>query len=94
MFKEIEFKSKRVYCRGRLYEPSDNESNGAGVVLAHGFVGTMDAGLFPYAEAFAKAGFHALVFDYRGFGLSDGAPRQYVSVPGQRADWARAIHEL
>jgi alpha-beta hydrolase superfamily lysophospholipase len=94
MFKEIEFKSSRSYCRGRLYEPDKKNSNGAGVVLAHGFVGTMDAGLFPYAEAFAKAGFHALVFDYRGFGLSDGTPRQYISVPQQRADWARAIAEL
>ena len=34
------------------------------------------------------------MFDYRGFGLSDGTPRQYVSVPRQRRDWARAIHEL
>ena len=54
MFKEIDFKSQRVYCRGRLYEPSDNESNGAGVVLAHGFVGTMDAGLFPMLKLLPK----------------------------------------
>jgi predicted alpha/beta hydrolase len=47
-----------------------------------------------YAEAFANAGFHALVFDYRGFGLSDGTPRQFVSVPRQRQDWLRAIATL
>ena len=94
MFKEVDFKSQRTHCRGRIYEPDIKDSNGAGVVLAHGFCGTMDTGLFPYAEAFAKAGFHALVFDYRGFGLSDGKPRQYVSVPRQRSDWARAIYTL
>ena len=94
MFREIDFKSQRTNCRGRIYEPDSKNSNGAGVVLAHGFCGTMDTGLFPYAEAFAKAGFHALVFDYRGFGLSDGTPRQYVSVPRQRRDWARAIYTL
>ncbi len=94
MFKEIDFKSQRINCRGRIYEPDSEKSNGAGVVLAHGFCGTMDTGLFPYAEAFAKAGFHALLFDYRGFGLSDGTPRQYVSVPRQRRDWARAIYTL
>ena len=94
MFKEVDFKSQRTNCRGRIYEPDSKDINGAGVVLAHGFCGTMDTGLFPYAEAFAKEGFHALVFDYRGFGLSDGTPRQYVSVPRQRSDWARAIYTL
>lgn len=91
MFTEIEFTSQRAKCRGRLYQPKPRDSNGAGIVLAHGICGTMDTGLFPYAEAFAKAGFHALVFDYRGFGLSDGMPRQYVSVPRQRKDWRQAI---
>jgi alpha/beta superfamily hydrolase len=27
-----------------------------------------------YAEAFAEAGYHALVFDYRHFGDSEGEP--------------------
>ncbi len=94
MFTEISFKSHRADCRGRLYEPTKATRNGAGIVLAHGICGTMDAGLFPYAEAFAEAGFHALVFDYRGFGLSDGTPRQYVSVPRQRQDWRAAITRL
>ena len=94
MFKEISFKSRRANCHARLYEPTATDSNGAGVVLAHGFCGTIDTGLTAYAEAFAQAGFHALVFDYRGFGLSDGAPRQFVSVPRQRQDWRNAIATL
>lgn len=95
---EIEFLSsksgRRAMCRGRLYEPEAKISNGAGVVLAHGLCGTMDSGLLAYAEGFAKAGFHALVFDYRGFGLSEGAPRQYINVAMQRADWQAAIKYL
>ncbi len=94
MFSDIEFKSQNASCRGRLYKPSEAKTNGAGIVIAHGLCGTMDSGLFEYAEAFAKAGFHALVFDYRGFGISDGKPRQLVSVPKQRADWKAAISFL
>lgn len=59
------------------------------VVLAHGLAGTQDAGMFPFAEAFAAAGLHAVTFDYRGFGASgvaDGSPRQVVSLAGQVAD--------
>lgn len=95
---EIEFLSskigRRAICRGRLYEPTARQSNGAGVVLAHGLCGTMDSGLHAYAEGFAAAGFHALAFDYCGFGLSEGAPRQYINVPMQRADWQAAIKFL
>jgi alpha-beta hydrolase superfamily lysophospholipase len=94
MISSIEFKSSRHICRGRLYEPKPKAANGAGVVLAHGLGGTMDCGLFDYAQAFAEAGFHALVFDYRGFGESDGAPRQFISVPRQLEDWRHAIHFL
>tara|TARA_B110000971_G_C20023508_1_gene507569 strand:+ start:398 stop:1300 length:903 start_codon:yes stop_codon:yes gene_type:complete len=89
-----EFKSSRDICRGRLYEPTTKTANGAGVVLAHGLGGTMDCGLFDYAQAFADAGFHALVFDYRGFGESEGSPRQFISVPRQLEDWRNAVHFL
>lgn len=41
------------------------------VVMAHGFGGTKDSGLLPFAERFAEAGADVLLFDYRGFGTSD-----------------------
>ncbi|MCP3986621.1 MAG: alpha/beta hydrolase [bacterium] len=44
-----------------------------------------------YAERFADAGYHVLVFDYRGFGESDGTPRRVVNVDMQHADWRAAI---
>ncbi|MET8423958.1 alpha/beta hydrolase [Nocardia sp. NPDC004860] len=61
------------------------------VVLAHGFGGTRDTGLLPYAESFAAAGLDAFVFDYRGFGDSEGTPRQLISYRRQRQDYHAAI---
>ncbi|MGV0806582.1 alpha/beta hydrolase [Mycolicibacterium setense] len=59
--------------------------------MAHGFGGTRDSGLLPFAEAFADAGMDALVFDYRGFGDSAGHPRQLVSYRRHRRDYAAAV---
>ena len=61
------------------------------MVLAHGFGGTVDSGLLPFAERFAAAGVDALAFDYRHFGASDGEPRQLLSIPRQLEDYAAAI---
>jgi uncharacterized protein len=61
------------------------------VVMAHGFAGTMDSGLIPFAERFAEAGLDALVFDYRHFGASEGEPRQLLSIRRQLEDYAAAI---
>lgn len=61
------------------------------VVLGHGLGGTADSGLLPFAEAFAAAGFSALVFDYRGFGRSGGEPRQVVSPARQQDDYRAAV---
>ncbi len=61
------------------------------VVMAHGLGGTRAAGLTPFAEAFSRAGLHVLCFDYRGFGTSDGTPRQVVNVSMQLDDWVAAI---
>ncbi len=40
--------------------------------MCHGFSGIREILLPPYAEFFAQNGFAALVFDYRGFGDSEG----------------------
>jgi len=44
-----------------------------------------------YAEAFAGAGYHALVFDYRHFGDSEGDPRLILDIKKQHQDWRAAI---
>src|SRR5271155_6190606 len=47
------------------------EGNFPGIVLCHGWGGLKEH-LARYARDFAKAGFVCLVFDYRGWGESDG----------------------
>jgi fermentation-respiration switch protein FrsA (DUF1100 family) len=60
------------------------------VLLAHGFGGIKEMRLWAYAERFAEAGLHALVFDYRHFGGSTGEPRGLVDISRQQQDWAAA----
>jgi fermentation-respiration switch protein FrsA (DUF1100 family) len=80
-----------VHLQGRADGFLDAQRRRPCVVLAHGFAGTVDSGLLPFAERFAAAGLDALAFDYRHFGASDGEPRQLVSVPSQLEDYAAAI---
>ncbi|CAN5571591.1 alpha/beta hydrolase [soil metagenome] len=61
------------------------------VVMAHGDGGTRDAGLEPFAEAFADAGLDVVLFDYRCFGDSTGEPRQYGWPPRHRDDYRAAV---
>ncbi|MFD1936580.1 MULTISPECIES: alpha/beta hydrolase [Nonomuraea] len=89
MRSEVSFTAAGVRCAGYLYLPAD-PGPAPCVVLCHGFSGTMDR-LFDYAERFAAAGFAALVFDYRGFGESDGEPRQLPDIDGQLVDVGAAV---
>lgn len=85
----VSFPVAGVRCTGYLYLPADSGPVPC-VVLCHGFSGTMDR-LFDYAEMFAAAGSAALVVDYRGFGESDGEPRQVPDIAGQLDDIRAAV---
>jgi uncharacterized protein len=90
---KVSFPSGAVSCTGSLFLPEPQagaDQRLPCVVLAHGFSGTMDR-LVPYAERFAADGIAALVFDYRGFGESGGAPRQVVDLPSQHEDLCAAV---
>lgn len=92
----VSFDSGGVRCAGvHLSGGSDDFADEDGrrpcVVLANGIGGTVDSGLLPFVERFAAAGVDALAFDYRHFGLSDGEPRQLLSIPRQLEDYAAAI---
>ncbi|MEV0286009.1 alpha/beta hydrolase [Kribbella sp. NPDC050820] len=86
---KVSFSAAGVQCVGYLYLPAGSRPLPC-VVLCHGFSGTMDR-LFDYAERFAAAGFAALVFDYRGFGESDGEPRQLPDIDAQLVDVRAAV---
>ena len=91
----IGFHSRGVRCEAWwLPAETDALSNDRGtpcVVMAHGFAATRDTGLLPFARRFAAAGMHVLVFDYRGFGTSDGEPRQDVDHRKHRQDYHAAL---
>jgi hypothetical protein len=62
--------------------------------MAHGYAGVKEHGLERFARAFAEDGFVVLVHDHRGFGASEGEPRQDVDPWRQIDDWRRAISFL
>ena len=64
------------------------------ITMAHGFAGTREHGLEPFARAFAAAGFVVLVHDHRNFGTSGGELRGDIDPWRQIADWRRAISFL
>lgn len=64
------------------------------ITMAHGYAGTKDHGIEPFAKAFADAGFVVLVHDHRNFGSSGGDVRGDVDPWSQIADWRRAISYL
>jgi len=93
MRKEVSFSSKGLTCRGWLY-PADGIEAGdkmPTVVMAHGFSGVKEQGLPAVAARFAKAGFGALVSDFRTFGSSDGVPRCQIFPLDMVEDYRNAI---
>lgn len=87
----IAFPSSGDTCRGLFLRPDSSGPPAPCVVAAHGFGGTIDAGLLPFAERFVAAGLGVLLFDYRHFGSSDGKPRQWLSIRRQLEDYGAAL---
>lgn len=92
---DIEFISGEDTISAWHYRPTtdalDDQRGTPAVILGHGYGLTRDCGLQVYAERFAAAGIHAIVFDYRGFGASGGAHREVVDVKRQLEDYKAAI---
>jgi hypothetical protein len=80
--------------RAWLFLPSERVGKLPAISLAHGYAGVKEHGLERFAQAFAEAGFIALVHDHRNFGASDGAVRHDIDPWRQIADWRRAISFL
>lgn len=89
-YQELSFTSHGTPCSAWHFRASGEHSRPV-VVMAHGFGGTKDSGLEPFAERFAAAGIDVFAFDYRGFGASEGQPRQTISLERQLADFHSAI---
>jgi uncharacterized protein len=89
--RDVEFDAEGVTLRGWFYEAEGSTAPGAAVVMAHGFSAVKEMYLDSFAEVFAAAGLHVLVFDNRGFGASDGEPRQEIDPWAQVRDYRHAI---
>ncbi|MFE3444112.1 alpha/beta hydrolase [Nocardia sp. NPDC059180] len=88
---EVSFPSGGEQCAAWLYRPDGVPKPRPLVVMGHGLGANREMGLDRYARRFAAAGMGVLVFDYRHFGASDGAPRQLIHIARQREDWHAAI---
>ena len=73
-----------------LYRPA-TDGDAPLLVMAHGLGAVRTMRLDAYAERFCEAGYACLVFDYRNFGDSEGAPRQLLDIRMQLQDWTVAV---
>lgn len=87
----VSFYSEGARLRGFLHRPESSDERLPFVVQGPGWLGLADAKLYvPYHQAFTDAGFAVLIFDYRGFGESDG-DRGTISPARQIEDWRNAL---
>ena len=91
MRRDIEFDAEGTTLRGWLYTPDATGAPYPTVVMSHGYSAVKEMYLDSFAEAFARAGLAALVYDNRNTGASDGEPRQELDPWAQVRDYRHAI---
>jgi fermentation-respiration switch protein FrsA (DUF1100 family) len=88
---DVEIASGDAHVAAWFYPGKGAGDRAPCVVMAHGFSLTRADGLSDYAERFAAAGTHVLVFDHRYLGDSGGIPRQRFRIADQQQDWRAAV---
>jgi dienelactone hydrolase len=71
--------SEGTRLAGEVFRPAGRTEPGPAILFCHGWGGVKSHLIPRYAEAFAKAGYICLFFDYRGWGESDG---KLIAAPG------------
>src|SRR5260370_29459215 len=87
----VQFFSDGARLTGLLHRPDGAAGRLPFIVQGPGWLGLADAKLYgPYHQAFTDAGFAVLIFDYRGFGASEG-DRGFISPTWHLEDQRNAI---
>lgn len=87
----ISFYSEGSKLQGLLRLPDEGKGPWPGIVQGPGWLGLHDAKLYErYHRSFTQAGYAVLVFDYRGFGASEGE-RGLILPMNQAGDIRNAI---
>ncbi len=94
--KEVEFLSHGDRLRGHLFLPPDHDPQARypTAVVAGSWTSVKEQMPDEYASLLAKAGVVALTFDFRGFGESEGQPRQFEDVERKIQDIRAAVDFL
>jgi uncharacterized protein len=92
MAKPVTFFSEGVELAGDLYLPDDlaKGEKRAGIVLCHGYTGVRNIYLPDNARALTEAGYVVLIFDYKGWGDSEG-PKTRLAPYSRVADVQAAL---
>lgn len=91
---QVYFYSDGFRLSGLWRTPDNRPGPYRAIVQGPGWLGLKDAKLYVrYHEALTERGFAVLVFDYRGFGDSEG-PQDIVSPRSQLADLVNAVTYL
>ena len=91
---EVAFFSEGARISGLLRSPDEAAGPAPAIVQGPGWLGLKDAKLYlPYHEALTAAGYHVMIFDYRGFGAS-GGDRGVLSPQLQLEDLINAVTYL
>ena len=92
MKRPVEFYSEGFKLCGDIYTPDDLQpgEKRAAVLLCHGYTGVKDLYLPDNARVLNQAGYVAMVFDYKGWGDSEG-PRTRLAPYGRVLDAQAAM---
>ena len=90
--RDVSFDSQGVKLAGRLYLPPRTDGQRPPVIIVIGSWLTVKEQMpANYAPLLADAGYAALTFDFRGFGKSEGSPREVESAERKAEDIRAAV---
>ncbi|WP_053232477.1 alpha/beta hydrolase [Sandaracinus amylolyticus] len=96
MIERVVLESEGCKLVGRLHLPQGASATSPlpAVVIGGSWLTVKEQMAARYAERLASDGIAALTFDFRGFGESEGAPRQHESPAKKAADFVAAARFL